>query len=199
MRTTLFRLALLCAVGAHGQDVGTGQQPLRSLAELFLTQKPLQWVQTPTNPENPAPPTPVTGSITEVKVDVEACTLSLKDGRTFPHDGYESVQTWVFKLADLDRVRVETLEGYVDRLRAEHGQASWGAKTVPTVFALELEALPDRKFAVHRWSKNKTGEVIERDLQQPSAFVVFGEESAAREAAKALQNAKTFCASKQRR
>ena len=60
------------------------------------------------------------------------------------------------------------------------------------------EAEADIKFAVHRWSKNKANEVIERDLQQSLAFIVFAEEVGAREVEKTLQNAKAFCASKQR-
>jgi hypothetical protein len=125
--------------------------------------------------------------------------LSLKDGRVFPNDGYESVQTWQFKLPEIGSLRVETLEGFVDRTRAAHGSPSWGAKTSPTVFILEFDAAANHKFPVHRWSKNRGHQVLEKDLQQPSAFIVFANETTAKEAEKAVQNAKTFCASAGRR
>ena len=193
-------LALLCAVSIQGQEVAPRPpDTLQSLKEMLLRQKPVSWVQTPTSPEISAEPTPVTASITDVRVDLEACTLSFKDGRVFPNARYESVQTWQFKIPEIDRVIVESLEGFVERLRSEQRQPSWATKTTPTVFVLEIEALPNHKFPVHRWSKNNANEIIERDMQQPSAFIVFPDEAGARETEKAMLNAKAFCVSKQRR
>lgn len=196
MWPTLLILALLCVVSVHGQDLSPRPDPLHSLKEMLSGQKPFTWIQSPMSPGNSTPSTSVTGSITDVRVDVDACTLSLKDGRVFPNERYESVQTWQFRISDIDRVKVESLEGYVERLRSEGGQPSWATKTSPTVFVLEIAALPNQKFSVHRWSKNKANEVLERDLQQSSAFIVFPEEVGAREAEKAMQNAKAFCVSK---
>lgn len=181
--------ALLFAVSVYAQD-------LRSLEETLSRQKPVQWVQTATGPENPVASTRVTASITAVKADAEACTLSLKDGRSYPDQGFESVQTWQFQISGIDRVEVESLVGFIERLRSEGGQPGWATKTTPAVFVLEIVALPNHQFAVHRWNKNQANEVSERDLRQSLAFLIFGEEASAREAGKAIEKAKAVCATK---
>jgi hypothetical protein len=199
MWPTLSRLTLLAAVSIHGQDLAPRPDNMQSLKEILLKQKPVTWVQAPTTRGTSAQSTSMTASISDVRVDADACTLSFKDGRVYPNERIENAQTWQFKIPDIDRVRVESLEGFVERLRSEGGQPSWATKTTPTVFVLEIEALPNHKFAVHRWSKNKANEVSERDLLQSLAFIVFAEEAGAREAEKTMQNAKAFCESKQRR
>lgn len=200
MWTSLTRLALLfAAVSVHGQDAAPRPDSMQSLKGILAKQNPVHWVQTPTSPEIPAQSTPVTASITDVTVNVDACTLSLKDGRVFPNERYESLQTWQFKIPAIDRVSVESLESFVERSRSAGRQPSWATKTTPTVFVLKIEALQNHKFAVHRWSKNSANEVIERDLQQPLAFLVFADEAGAREVEKSMQGAKAFCASKQQR
>jgi hypothetical protein len=107
------------------------------------------------------------------------------------------VQSWNVRIPRIDRIRVDSLEGLVDRLRAEGGQSGWATKTSPTVFALQLYALPKQPFDVHRWSKNGENDAIERDLQQSLAFIIFADEAAARETAKALERAKDLCTNRE--
>lgn len=167
-----------------------------SLKEMLSRQKPVQWVQTPTNPENSAQPTRVIATLTDVTVDADACKLSFKDGRVFQDQRWESMQTWQLNVSDIDHVRVESLVGFVERLRAEGRQPGWATQTKPTVFVLEFLAAPNHKFDVHRWSKNSANEVSERDLQQSLAFIVFADETSANEAAKTLEHAQSLCATR---
>ena len=199
MRLIPWVLPLLGAVSIYGQGLAPGPGSMQTLKEVLTSQKPVNWAQIPTNPELSAQSASVTSSITDVSVDADACTLSFKEGRVFPDQHFESAQTWKFKIPSIDRLTVESLEGFVDRLRSEGGRESWATKTKPTVYVLEIEALPNHKFDVHRWSKNKANEVLEKDLQGALAFIVFADEAGAKEAQKTMQNAKTFCASKQGR
>lgn len=150
-------------------------------------------MQTPTNPPRPADATHVTASLTDVQIDPAACTLTFKDGRNFPDQKYEAIQTWKINLKDIDRIQVDSLEAFVERSRSEGGQPRWDTKTSPAVYVLQMVAAPGRKFNVHRWSRNSNNEIIERDLNQPLAFVVFASESGARESATAMQKAKDLC------
>ena len=109
------------------------------------------------------------------------------------------MQTWQLNVPDIDRVTVESLEGFVERLRSERGQPSWATKTKPTVFVLEIGAAPNHKFDVHRWSKNSASEVSEQDLKQSLAFIVFAEEAGAREREKTLKSANVLCVTTPRR
>jgi hypothetical protein len=61
------------------------------------------------------------------------------------------------------------------------------------VFTLQFYAAPNHKLSVHRWSKNNTGNVIERDQSQPYGFIVFASEAAAKNAASAVERAKAIC------
>ena len=187
----LFLLALLATVLQAQDDTRTSA--LKQLEHTLSGQTSTNWVQTPTDSAKAADAARVTASITDVHADAGACTLSFKDGRGYPDQKYESVQSWKLNLSDVDRIQVESMEGFVNRLRAEHGQRPWETKNVPTVYVLLMAAAPDRNFKVHRWSKSSNNEVAERDLSQPLAFVVFAAEAAAREAASTLQKAKDLC------
>jgi hypothetical protein len=166
---------------------------MQSLQAMLSRQDQVSWVQAPSNADNSAPVTHVTASLTDVTFDVGSCKLSFKDGRVFPDERYQSVQTWKLRIPEIDQIRVDSLVGFVDRFRAEGGHPSWGTKTTPAVFVLEMLAASGQKFEVHRWSKNGDSDPMERDLTQPRTFVVFAQESAAREAAKALERAKVLC------
>jgi hypothetical protein len=54
-------------------------------------------------------------------------------------------------------------------------------------------AAPKQPFEVHRWSKNGEDDAVERHLDQSLAFIVFAEESAARDVAKSLETIKDLC------
>ena len=167
---------------------------MQSLKAALSRQDQVSWVQVPSQPEDSKQATHVSASLTGVTVEPGACSLSFKDGRVFSDQRYQSVQTWNLRIPEIQQVRVESLEGFVDRSRAEGGHPGWGTKTNPTVFVLEMVAAPGRKFQVHRWSKNGDSEAMERDLDQPLVFVVFSQEAAAREAAEMLEKAKSLCA-----
>jgi hypothetical protein len=194
MRLILSILAILSAASVQGQDLAARSNAMQSLKESLSRQKPVNWLQTPTSPEASAYSTHVTATISDVTVDNKACKVSFKDGRLFPDQRFESVQTWQLNIPDIDRVTVESLEGFIERLRSEGGRPSWATKTVPTVFVLEIVAAPNHKFDVHRWSKNNVNEVSERDVKEPLVFIVFGGEADAREAGKMVQNATVRCA-----
>lgn len=167
---------------------------MRSLKEILSRQKPVHWVESPTNPGNAAQPTHAIATVTDVTTDADTCKLSFKEGRVFQDQHWESVQTWRLNVSDIDQVRVESLVGFVERLRAEGRQPGWETQTTPAVFVLELLAAPNHKFDVHRWSKNSANEVSERDLQQSLAFIVFASEASANEAAKTVRRVQTSCA-----
>jgi hypothetical protein len=185
------RLALL-ATTLQAQD-DTRTSALQRLQHTLSDQTSVNWVQTPTDSAKATDAARVTASVTDVHADAGACTLSFKDGRSFPDQKYESVQTWKLNFPDIDRIQVESMEGFVNRVRAEHGNRPWETTTSPAVFVLLIAAAPNRNFNVHRWSRNSNNEVIERDLSQQLAFLVFRAEATAREAASALQKAKDLC------
>ena len=165
-----------------------------NLQRLLAGQEQVNWVQTPTNSEQPPESVHVTATLADVKVDGSTCTLTYKDGRVFPDQHYDSLQTWTVRIPAIDRIRVDSLEAFVNRYRTEGGHPSWGTKTTPVVFTLQMFAAAKQSFEVHRWSKNGGSDPIERDLHQPMAFIIFAGEAAARETAKALDLAKDSCA-----
>jgi hypothetical protein len=185
-------LPALLAVILYGQD-STRASALQRLQQVLSSQNPVNWVQTPTNSAKAAEATRVTASLTDVHADPGACTLSFKDGRSLPDQKFESVQTWTVAIPDIDRIQVDSMEGFLNRLRAEGGQPPWDTKTSPIVFVLQMTAARNRNFNEHRWSRNSNNEVVERDFHQSLAFVVFAAEATAREAAGALQRAKDYC------
>jgi hypothetical protein len=166
---------------------------MKNLQYLLAQQESVSWVQTPSNSEHSAESTRVVATLAAVNVDSSACKLTFKDGRVFPDQRYESLQSWNVRIPGIDRIRVDSLVAFVERLRAEGGQPSWATKTSPTVFVLQMFAVPKQPFEVHRWSKNGANDAIERDLNQSLAFIVFADEVAARETAKALERAKDLC------
>jgi len=175
------------------QDLTTRETIARNLKQALSTQTQLQWKQIPNTPGHETEAANVSSTLTDVTIDMAGCTLSFKDGRLFPDQNYRSEQTWKLPLAEIDRTGVDSMEGFVNRFRTENGAEKWETRTSPAVFTLQFYAASNNKFAVHRWSKNNTGEVIERDLKQPYAFIVFGSEAAAKNAASALETAKAAC------
>ena len=173
MRPILSTLAILSAASVHGQDLAARSDAMQSLKGMLSRQKPVNWSQTPASPGTLAYSTHVTATIRDVTVDSRACKISFKDGRLFADQRFESVQTWQLNIPDIDRATVESLEGFIDRLRSEGGQPSWATKTMPTVFVLEIVAAPNHKFDVHRWSKSNVNEVSEQDLKESLAFIVL--------------------------
>jgi hypothetical protein len=193
MRFLLSTLAIFVAAPLHGQQLTSRESTMKNLQDLLAQQQRVNWVQTPTDSGHAAESTKVVATLAAVNVDSSACKLTFKDGRVYPDQHYESVQTWSVRIPGIERVRVDSLEGFVDRVRAEGGHPGWATKTSPTVFVLQMFAAPKQPFDVHRWSKNGSNDPIERDLQQSLAFIVFADESAARETAKALEKAMDLC------
>jgi hypothetical protein len=166
---------------------------MKNLQSLLAQQQQVNWVQTPTNSEQSAQATHVVATLAAVNVDSSACKLTFQDGRVFPDQHYESLQSWSVRIPAIDRIRVDSLEAFVDRFRAEGGQPGWATKTSPTVFVLQMYAVAKQPFEVHRWSKNGTNDAKEQDLHQSLSFIVFADERAAQETAKALERAKELC------
>src|SRR5690348_4181725 len=117
-------LMTLLATVLHAQHVARASA-LQRLQQILASQSSVNWVQTPVNSQHISDATHVTASLTGVTVEPAACALSFKDGRSFPDQKYETVQTWKLKVTDVDRIQVDSLEAFVERLRAEGGQARW--------------------------------------------------------------------------
>jgi hypothetical protein len=194
MRLLPGTLIIFSVALSQGQDDASRQAAMNRLRDVLSNHGQVNWVQTPAASDVPPQSTHVTATLTDVAVDVGTCKLSFKDGRVFPDQRYQSVQNRTLRLPQIDRIKVDSLEGFMEGFRAEGGLPRWGTKTSPAIFVLEMFAAPDQKFQVHRWSRNGENKALERDLNDSMAFVVFAEEAAALEAAKALQRAKELCA-----
>ncbi len=192
MRLILALMGLAVLPG-NAQDPTPRQVAMRHLQETLSSQAEVKWVQGPTDPGREAQSTHVSASLTDVAVDDHACTVSFKDNRVFSDPTYRTASTWKLRLAEVEKVAVDSLVGFVERFRREAGQPGWGTKTDPAVFVLQIFAATNRKFATHRWSRNSANEVIERDQTQSPALIMFAEEAIARDAATAFEKAKELC------
>ena len=143
-RFLLPTLTVLCAALSHGQDLTSRQAAMQSLQTMLSRQDQVSWVQAPSKSDNSAQATHVTATLTDVTVDVSACRLLFKDGRVFPDQHYQSVQTWKLRIPEIDQIRVESLEGFVERFRAERGQPSWATKTSPRFLCCRCLRRPAR-------------------------------------------------------
>lgn len=185
--TTLSCILILQPVRA--QDPTTLQDAMKSIQETLNRQGQVKWVQTQKTAD--AEPVDVTFEVIEAIADSKACSVSFRADNGFPN--YKIMIIWKLPLRDIGRITVESVEAAGERFRAESKLPKWNTTTVPTVYNMQIYAVPDKKFEVHRRSLNGQREVIERDQQMAQAVIIFREEETAQRVSRAIQRAKDLC------